>query len=117
MGKLIRPRCPLCGSRLKSAESLGYKTIRLGSDDIILQEFFGRGRIRTLKAYGYDTPEGRPFGKYFLEKIKVVQLMLAKLLGELPSKLSGRLGSFETSPNLVIADLRGGQVSSWVNVK
>jgi hypothetical protein len=83
MAHLTRVRCPLCGHRLSSPNQLAYPTIRLGNDDVLVQSFGGRGHARTLARYSFDSVEGRPYGLFFLKKIRIVERMLAKMLGDL----------------------------------
>jgi len=126
MGKVVRVRCPCCGHRLNQ-QDLHHPNIRLGVDDVLLQEIGGRGNIRNLARYSFDSRYGRIYGEYFLARLRMAERLLASLLGEIeekieraaavPAVLANRLfasASFRAEPVSIVPN-KVAKVGGWVN--
>jgi len=87
MADILRVRCPCCGMRLHVSQLEYLKNLKIGVDDLLIQTIGGRGNCKTKARFGFDSPEGRVWGKFFLKKIKIVQSKLAALLGDLGDRL------------------------------
>jgi len=118
MGKVVRVRCPLCGHRLNQGD-LHRATIRLGVDDILLQEIGGRGIVRNLGRWGFNSPDGRIYGDFFLAKVRVVERMLSRMMGSLShvgDVVAGRLfATFRAEPSTIVSQ-KGTQYGVWKDV-
>ena len=72
----IRPKCPVCGTRLN--EGVMDRDTELGiGDDIIEQDIGGRGNVSTVNSYDYDSEHA----ELFLEKIESATEYLEEILG------------------------------------
>lgn len=74
------------------------RKIRIGNDDLMIQSIGGRANLHTLARYGFNSEEGREYGVFFLEKLKLVEKILATMLGGLVDSLGLRISA-----------------SSWIN--
>lgn len=72
----IRPKCPVCGTRLN--EGAIDREVELGNgDDIIEQDIGGRGNVSTIDSYDYDEEHAEAF----LEKVNHASEYLEETLG------------------------------------
>ena len=52
----VRPKCPVCGTRLN--EGAIQRDVELGNgDDVIEQDIGGRGMVATVDSYDYDSEQ------------------------------------------------------------
>lgn len=71
-----RPRCPVCGTRLRD-DVLDHEVPLGDGRDIIEQDIGGRGSISTVGGYDFDEEHA----EVFLEKIEKARGYLRGILG------------------------------------